>query len=99
MKGIISLVCVLFLASEIFAQTPGPPGEAPWPNVNCDVPPPTPGDVVILPDPESCNSFYICAGLKPVKKYCPKNLHFNQNKRVCDWPRDAHCHLGYHVAN
>ncbi|XP_015113359.1 uncharacterized protein LOC107038651 [Diachasma alloeum] len=90
MTAITSLFCVLFFASAVLAQIVVIPD--PWPeNVDCDVMPKIPGDTVHLPDPLSCNSFYKCVGIIPVKMQCPERLQWNKVKHVCDWPWNAKC--------
>merc|ERR1712241_20869 len=44
----------------------------------------------IYRDPESCDSFYMCAnGIKYPSQKCPDNLLFNGE--VCDWPENVDC--------
>ncbi|XP_063975936.1 peritrophin-1-like [Diachasmimorpha longicaudata] len=91
MREIILLLCVFFVVPAAFGKcSTSFKGEG-WPDVNCDVDPPTPGDVILLPDPYNCASFYICVGLKPVKKFCPNGLYWNPDLRVCDWPQNVDC--------
>ncbi|EAT39852.1 AAEL008380-PA [Aedes aegypti] len=48
-------------------------------------------DAVLLPH-EDCNQFYKCqAGFMACRFNCPKGLHFNKEKMVCDWPWFACC--------
>ena len=39
----------------------------------------------------SCSKFIICNGNIEVHQECPDNLHFNSEKKVCDWPENANC--------
>nr|CAI5856018.1 unnamed protein product [Callosobruchus analis] len=66
--------------------------------VQPDLPPPSsdqsppscqPGQY--LPDPYNCNAFYRCVLGEPKKQYCAGGLHWNRNKNICDWPREAKC--------
>lgn len=45
---------------------------------------------VHLPHPQ-CTKFYKCSNGVPYELECPDELHFNQDKSVCDWPIDAGC--------
>nr|XP_023029163.1 probable chitinase 10 isoform X2 [Leptinotarsa decemlineata] len=49
----------------------------------------TPGEY--LPDPANCNAFYRCVSGELQKQYCAGGLHWNKNRRVCDWPTEAKC--------
>lgn len=42
---------------------------------------------VLLPNPKSRCSFYICSNGRPIKQNCPRGLEFNPLLKVCDWPR------------
>ncbi|XP_036356081.1 neurogenic locus notch homolog protein 1-like isoform X3 [Octopus sinensis] len=48
----------------------------------------------LFPDPQSCRHFYQCDWNIAQKKDCPGNLHFNNVKKVCDWPYIAKCNIG-----
>merc|ERR1712117_391912 len=39
----------------------------------------------------SCSKFVICNGNTAVSQECPSGLHFNLQKKVCDWPENANC--------
>jgi hypothetical protein len=43
------------------------------------------------PNPETCEGFCYCTHGRSVWTNCPSGLHFNPNKKVCDWPWDAGC--------
>lgn len=55
-----------------------------------------PGDVCILhseptPHPTNCSKFFSCGSGKIVEMECPARLHFNADKKLCDWPASAGC--------
>ncbi|XP_055704618.1 peritrophin-1-like [Phlebotomus papatasi] len=59
---------------EPAAPPPGPPG------VSC----PDSGGVTLIPDPTSCDHFYICDfNQYPHRHACPPNYHFCQDFRFC----------------
>ncbi|XP_077284872.1 uncharacterized protein LOC143910322 [Arctopsyche grandis] len=49
------------------------------------------GYAEIQADPTSCQHFYICSHGVPYRQECLGNLHFNPNKKVCDFPEVAGC--------
>ncbi|CAG9856716.1 unnamed protein product [Phyllotreta striolata] len=44
-----------------------------------------------LPDKMNCNAFYRCVDGELKKQYCAGGLHWNRDKHICDWPREANC--------
>ena len=41
-------------------------------------------------DPEDCQFFYVCInGEVPRRNGCKRGQVFNEEKRVCDWPRNV----------
>ncbi|KAG5889208.1 hypothetical protein JTB14_033286 [Gonioctena quinquepunctata] len=44
-----------------------------------------------LPDPMNCNAFYRCDSGELRKLYCASVLHWNSEKKICDWPASAKC--------
>ncbi|XP_003702702.1 peritrophin-1-like [Megachile rotundata] len=48
-------------------------------------------EIVYLPNPCNCSSYYVCSLTGKIVMPCPKGLHFNQEKKVCDWPKRAKC--------
>ncbi|XP_071440536.1 chondroitin proteoglycan 2-like [Hetaerina americana] len=48
-------------------------------------------DVVQLPNPKDCSTFYKCDRGIPVLIQCPKGLNYNNELRVCDYPWNANC--------
>lgn len=54
------------------------------PTMSCE-----PGE--FLPDPSNCNAFYQCVLGEQKKQYCAGGLHWNRDKKICDWPAEAKC--------
>lgn len=49
-----------------------------------------------FPDPKSCNKFYIQEGSStPILTSCPKALHFNPVKLICEDPSLAKCKVRF----
>ncbi|CAK9806739.1 hypothetical protein ANTQUA_LOCUS4989 [Anthophora quadrimaculata] len=48
-------------------------------------------DVVLLPNPEDCSTFYSCDEGVPYLMECSKGLEFDPIERVCNWPEYANC--------
>ena len=48
------------------------------------------GDVV--PNPNDCSSYFVCAA-KPDLQKCDAGLHYDRQRRVCNWPQIAQCKL------
>lgn len=48
-------------------------------------------DVVLLPNPENCTTYYSCDNGIAYLMPCSEGLHFNPVERVCDWPHQAGC--------
>ncbi|MDR2907462.1 MAG: carbohydrate-binding module family 14 protein [Bacteroidales bacterium] len=46
---------------------------------------------VILPDPEFCDTFFVCSNGVPIRQKCPEGLHFNAHLLVCDYPQNSGC--------
>jgi hypothetical protein len=44
-----------------------------------------------LPDPQNCNAYYRCVLGELRKQYCAGGLHWNKERKVCDWPKEAKC--------
>jgi hypothetical protein len=53
--------------------------------------PPINDELIILPHPTQCNAFYKCDWGKPVLYYCPGNLFFSNETKVCDLPQNVDC--------
>ncbi|XP_029051176.1 peritrophin-1-like [Osmia bicornis bicornis] len=82
MKGVfqflLTLVVLLLLVISVFANA-----------VVC--PPKNEADVTLLPNPDSCKTFYLCNDGIPYLMQCPDGLDFNPEERVCDLPEQANC--------
>ena len=52
-----------------------------------------PRDDILLPNLKDCSSFYHCSYGRPFLQFCPKGLHFNKKKRICDWIEKAKCKI------
>ncbi|XP_021913984.1 sushi, von Willebrand factor type A, EGF and pentraxin domain-containing protein 1-like [Zootermopsis nevadensis] len=46
---------------------------------------------VLLPDTTDCSKYFSCHSGTPIQLPCPPGLHFNDNLKVCDYPRNANC--------
>ncbi|EFA10488.1 chitinase 10 isoform X1 [Tribolium castaneum] len=74
-----------------------------WPTQGTTIPPPAvvmpevdkpsqpcePGQYV--PDPHNCNAYYRCVLGELRKQYCAGGLHWNKERKICDWPKSAKC--------
>ncbi|XP_076659085.1 peritrophin-1-like [Halictus rubicundus] len=49
------------------------------------------GKIEYHPHPCNCNTYYVCLGTEPIPMPCPRGLHWNQKKEICDFPGPAHC--------
>nr|XP_034195423.1 peritrophin-1-like [Osmia lignaria] len=54
-------------------------------------PPKNEADVTLLPNPDNCQTFYLCNDGIPYLMQCPGGLDFNPKERVCDLPEQANC--------
>lgn len=43
------------------------------------------------PDPNACDSYYICAGHMAFDVHCASGLLYNPVSKFCDWGRNVHC--------
>lgn len=41
--------------------------------------------------PRDCNKYYLCDNGHPLLQSCPSGLHWNNNQKNCDWPRNVKC--------
>lgn len=57
--------------------------------------PPNQGEdeVILLPNPDDCSSYYACNRGTSFLMKCNEGLEFNAELKVCDWPEKAHCHV------
>lgn len=44
-----------------------------------------------VPDPMNCNAYYRCILGELRKQYCAGGLHWNKDRKICDWPSEAKC--------
>ncbi|XP_035904410.1 peritrophin-1-like [Anopheles stephensi] len=49
---------------------------------------------VLLPHPTDCEKFLICSHGNAVVSKCPPGLHWNDGKKLCDYPSLAQCLVG-----
>ncbi|XP_043794120.1 proline-rich receptor-like protein kinase PERK9 [Apis laboriosa] len=75
MKAISAFVAIfaailVFVSAEIPTTCPEENGE----------------DVVLLPNPDDCSTFYECNEGKPFLMECSPGLEYNPELRVCDYP-------------
>lgn len=42
-------------------------------------------------DLNNCNAYYRCISGELRKQYCAGGLHWNNERRICDWPKTARC--------
>ncbi|CAH2049164.1 unnamed protein product, partial [Iphiclides podalirius] len=45
----------------------------------------------LLPHEKTCKRFYYCERGNRELRLCPRKLHFNRKRQVCDWPWNAGC--------
>ncbi|EDX10127.1 GD12778 [Drosophila simulans] len=48
---------------------------------------------VFLRDLQSCNKYYVCLNGKAIAGHCPRNLHFDIKRKVCNFPSLVDCPL------
>ncbi|XP_017761872.1 PREDICTED: peritrophin-1-like [Eufriesea mexicana] len=48
-------------------------------------------DVVLLPNPHNCSTYYSCNGGIPFLMQCNEGLLYNEDLRVCDYPENVKC--------
>nr|AMT75074.1 chitinase Cht10 [Locusta migratoria] len=71
-----------------------PTTEKPWSTTSQKPLPPDSGPCeagVYYPDPTNCNAYYRCVLGQLRKEYCAGGLHWNPDKKVCDWPSESNC--------
>lgn len=44
-----------------------------------------------IKNPKSSESYWICVNGKAKKGECPRNFYFNENKQLCDHPKNVRC--------
>jgi len=53
----------------------------------------TGGTAVIIPHPTNCRHYFVCDYGRAIVMECPPGLHFNPEKKVCDFPATAGCKI------
>ncbi|MDR0334254.1 MAG: carbohydrate-binding module family 14 protein [Dysgonamonadaceae bacterium] len=53
--------------------------------------PPDNGELVLLPNPDDCSTFFECDNGVPVFMECPDGLYYCAEKMICDWMWDTDC--------
>ena len=51
----------------------------------------TPGQAVIMGNPEDCSMFYMCQDGRAVQLSCPDNMQWNEAVKSCDEPHRGNC--------
>ncbi|XP_003251779.1 peritrophin-1 [Apis mellifera] len=82
MKAILALALATILVAFVSAT---PPPKCP-PNSGED-------EVILLPNPDDCGSYYSCNRGTPFLMKCYPGLEFNAELKLCDWPENAHCQV------
>lgn len=54
-----------------------------------------PRDPNLISHPTNCSKFFACGNGEWSEMECPARLHFNQEKKICDWPSIAQCKVPY----
>ncbi|PBC31827.1 Peritrophin-1 [Apis cerana cerana] len=81
MKAILALALATISVTLVSATAPICP-----PNQGED-------EVILLPNPDDCSSYYACNRGTSFLMKCNEGLEFNAELKVCDWPEKAHCHV------
>lgn len=55
------------------------------------VPSPDPNNPNYIKHQTNCSKFLSCGSGLYLEMECPARLHFNAEKKICDWPKDAGC--------
>lgn len=50
------------------------------------------------PDPNACDSYYICAGNMAFDVHCASGLLYNTVSKFCDWARNVHCTVNHQAS-
>ncbi|EZA56553.1 peritrophin-1 [Ooceraea biroi] len=83
MKAVLSIALLVCLMAVFHCQAQ---------EVTCPDEAPREGDEAILfPHPTNCNHYFVCDFGRPIVMKCPDDLHFNPDKKVCDFPWQAGC--------
>ncbi|OXU27687.1 hypothetical protein TSAR_011617 [Trichomalopsis sarcophagae] len=65
--------------------TPSDPVKCPAPNGS--------GDIVLLPNPKDCRTYFRCREGLPITTSCPEGLHFDPRNLICTYPDEAGCEV------
>lgn len=85
-KIIFSAILALALATVSIALVSATPPPTCPPNEVED-------EVILLPNPDDCASYYACNRGTPFLMKCYPGLEFNAELQICDWPEKAHCQV------
>ncbi|XP_076751504.1 peritrophin-1 [Xylocopa sonorina] len=85
MKGLLVVAFAVISVAFVLASEP-----------KC--PPHNSVDVILLPNPDDCGSYYSCNEGKAWLLNCSEGLHFNPELNVCDWPENVNCEVATTVA-
>ncbi|MCL2561811.1 MAG: carbohydrate-binding module family 14 protein [Rikenellaceae bacterium] len=63
-----------------------------------DCPPNPHGEIVLIPNPEDCSTYFECIDGQPVLRDCPDNYYYCEEKQHCTWEWDTDCAFdcGFH---
>ncbi|MCL2561809.1 MAG: carbohydrate-binding module family 14 protein [Rikenellaceae bacterium] len=56
-----------------------------------DCPPNSNGEIVLIPNPEDCSTYFECIDGQPVLRDCPDGLYYCEEKQHCTWEWDNDC--------
>ncbi|XP_031786450.1 uncharacterized protein LOC100680479 [Nasonia vitripennis] len=65
--------------------TPSDPVKCPAPNGS--------GDIVLLPNPKNCTTYFRCREGLPITTLCPEGMHFDPRNLICAYPDEAGCEV------
>ncbi|CAL7945675.1 unnamed protein product [Xylocopa violacea] len=80
MKGLLAVAIAAISVAFVLADEP-----------KC--PPHNGVDVILIPNPDDCGSYYSCNEGKAWLLNCSEGLHFNAELNVCDWPQNVNCEI------
>jgi len=56
-----------------------------------ECPPNSNGEIVLIPNPEDCSTYFECIDGQPVLRDCPDNYYYCEEKQHCTWEWDTDC--------
>nr|XP_012230502.1 PREDICTED: peritrophin-1-like [Linepithema humile] len=83
MKATLYLALVVCLVATFYAQAQ----EVTCPEDSDD----DEKEAIIIPHPSNCKHYFVCDHGRAIVMECPEGLHFNPDKKVCDFPASAGC--------